>query len=287
MTLPKQLGHPVDDRDEIAPHRRVGCGATPLQEETPLPTRTSRRVWPPVAGAALIAAALTGLLTTKAIVPASATPSVPPAVAGTAELFTSLYLAGASPDRIARVFTGEPPPPGGTWVNQAAAVAVDQVGTDLWEVTVAVDSLEPSEGQFEAVPLGFYLVPIATMGDTAMAVGAPARVTAPAFAGPTAASTAPVAADKAAVARQFVELHLMADPEAARLLVNPAAVDLFPAPPYEDVAAEVVGADSLGRIIVVVLAATASAAEHRLEYLVTLEASEAGWRVSAIGAATR
>jgi hypothetical protein len=93
--------------------------------------------------------------------------------------------------------------------------------------------------------------------------------------------------DRAVVAERFVELHLQADPRAGLLLVDPMAVAEFAEPPYSSLLTEVVGADTLGRVIVAAQATTAKGAIHYLEYLVTLEASESGWQVAAIGSAAR
>jgi hypothetical protein len=217
--------------------------------------------------------------------PTNPPPAVPLSVASTAELFTSLYLSGTSGEAIARIFAGDPPPQSGVWVNHSAAVAAHQVDADRWEVTVAVDSLESRNGQFAPVSLGFYLVPMAISEGRAVALAAPARVPAPTI--PTLAHTAmsAVTDDQAAAARQFIELHLEGDPATARYLKSPSAVTGFPTPPYASVLTEVVGADTLGRVRVSALATTANGVNHNLEYLVTLEADESGWRVAAVGSA--
>ena len=291
MTLLETLGHPVEDCDEPIPRAGYRCDLPLPRGEPATSPGFSRRRWPVLVIAVFIVAALAGWLVARAVQlqpsPADLPPPAPSGVASTAELFTSLYLAGTSRDAISRVSAGEPPPPSGAWVNHAAAVAVDHVDEDLWEVMVAVDSLQLHNGRYEPAPLGYYLVPVAILGDRAVALAAPARVPAPVTPVREQQDLAPVPGDQAAFARKFIELHLLGDPGSAAFLETPAGVAAFATPPYTAVLAEAVGVDTLGRVTVAAQATTASGVTHHLEYLVTLSANESGWRVAKIGSAVR
>lgn len=288
MKVPDGLGQPVDDRELDSPQQQGRCGVETPQQELAPPPAPKRRIWPLIVVAVFLAGALAGWLFSTVI--ASRTPELDPTppdslgIASTAELFASLYLAGTSGEAITQLHAGQPPPPSGTWVNQAAAVAIRRIAADRWEVTVAVDSLEARDGLYQSVPLGFYLVPMAVEQGRAVAIGAPARVPAPDDLPAVATTTADlVPEEQSAVAERFIELHLRGDPEAFRLLVNPTAVSGFAVPPYESVVAEVTRGDGPERVIVTARATTADEATHPLEYLVTLQAGESGWLVAGIG----
>ena len=102
------------------------------QQAAVAPTVSKRRIWPLVVAAVLAVVALAGWLAAQTLAERSTrsdlAPSVPPGVASTAELFASLYLTGASVDRVGPLFTGPPSPPTAT-VSNAARPAADRSGS--------------------------------------------------------------------------------------------------------------------------------------------------------------
>ncbi len=197
----------------------------------------------------------------------------------------AMYLNGTSGEEITRLYTGEPPPPSGTWVGEAAAISGQQTGTDSWEVTVAVDSLEASDGGYSPAPLAFYVVPVSTAEGHATVLAAPARVPGPARRPAAPAPDAAVPTDLGEAAARFVELYLTGGDTALLMVERAERFRWFAPGVYGSATAEALGVDRLGRVTVAAQATTERGAVHRLEYLVTLTGSDRGWVVAEIGPA--
>ncbi len=286
------LGAPVADpleEVETEPWRR--CAAQP--PPTSQPPEPTRPRWERVALAAtlsLLLGAVAGwaMARSTAATPGAPGPSgsLPANVAQAAELFTSLFLSGDTPDLGSTpIFSGETPQPSGSWINDTAAIAGVEVADELWEVTVAVAALEPTGGAFVPAPLAYFVVPISVAGEIPAAIDQPRRVPAPEPAPRPNLQLSEVADDQASTATQFIQLLLTADPSVARLLSIPNDIELFRTQPYVTVSASVLGADSQGRVAVGVVATTDQGVVHNLGYYVTLTPDAGAWKVSDLGGA--
>ncbi len=205
--------------------------------------------------------------------------------AALAEEFLRLYLTGDVADDLAALFAGETPEPSGAWIESTTAIAANANGDGLWEVIVAVASLEPADGEFVTAPLAYFAVPIATSGNRAVAAGPPARVPAPPPATPKPASLTSVSVEQADTAAGFLTRYLTGDADAIRYLAATSDVALFPTAPYAEANATAAGADAMGRIVVEVSASTLHGVTHTLEYYVTLIRGEGAWVVRDVGTA--
>jgi hypothetical protein len=293
MSVADILGTPIRDTTEPPPSFASPCTAPALPttaQPRDLPGRS--RLWLAVGVAAALTIGVAGgwfagrgsggpLPVATAVVE-----PVPAPVAAAAELFTALYLSGTTPpDSLALLYHGEAPPASEAWVNTTAAIAGVATSADTWEVTVAVDLLESSDGRYAPTPLAYFVVPISTAAGQPVATAAPARIPPPAAPPQVVPLLADVAPDQAAAATAFVEQYLSGGHDVGRYLTSPTAVEVFRAAPYESVSATVAGADSLGRVLVAATAETPSGTTHRLEYLLTLSLDTGVWSVSHLAAA--
>jgi hypothetical protein len=209
---------------------------------------------------------------------------MPAEVANTAEIFIARYLTGQVTGT-ETLYTGGAPEPTGTWINHAAAVSGTTTGNGIWEVTVAVDSLEPVDDVFTPLELRYFVVPISTRGGRTFAVAAPSLIPSPGEPVSESRFDLQVPPDQATTAARFLEEYLTAGPEIARYVSVPSPIDVFTTAPYVEVKPTMLGMDSLGRIKASVKATNERNVTHRLEYVLTLSLQSEVWVISDLGAA--
>ncbi len=295
MNIADVLGAPVHDHPDSEAFVTQPCtnrtNPTPdLQHESP----RASRVWVTLAVIGTLILGLAGGWVLASARQPAATPTAPPPptampaqVTGAAELFTAMYLTGtASADDLAALYVGSPPQASGMWVNHTAAVSGFLDSRDIWQVIVAVDSLEPSDGVFAPADLRYFVVPISTADGHPVAVAAPARVPAPSTVSIAASFTSPVPVEQVAVTTRVIEQYLTGGNDIVRYIATPNSIELFTTPPYESVDVSLVGSDSLGMVKAAVDATDSHGATHSLEYALTLTFDDGVWEVASIGAAT-
>jgi hypothetical protein len=242
------------------------------------PAASQPRYW---IGAAVVTTLTIGLalgwLAAGRSTPAPQTPppavaEVPPTVIGVAELFTGLWLSGdVRATDLTPFHGGEQPPVSGSWVGNVVAISAESVGWDRWQVTLAVDSLEPADDGYVRAGLAYYVVAVDLAGGRPTIPAAPARVPAPANTADPSPLTDSIAPQQVDLAQAFVVAHLTSDTQG------------FSTAPYASVEATVRGADAQGRIVVAATASSASGTVHDLEYVVTFEREAGQWVVADIG----
>lgn len=292
MNIADFVGAPIQDPLDETIHPSPACSNPAPARVSPQPEPTgSNRAWLIVAMLGAVAlGVLAGWSATRVAAVdqplASAQPAdpMPAAVANTAEIFVARYLTGQVTGN-QTLNTGDAPEPSGTWVNHTAAVAGTTRGNGIWDVTVAVDSLEPANDVFTPVELRYFVVPISTQEGRTFAVAAPSLIPTPAEPVGEDGFNLQVPPDQAATAARFLEEYLTAGPEIARYLSVPSPIDVFSTAPYVEVKPTMLGADSLGRIKASVIATNERSVTHRLEYLLTLSLQSDVWVVSGLGAA--
>ena len=289
MNIVDVLGAPVHDHAAPELPGSPPCDIPPFETSGPQPAARPRKgVAAIAAGATLILGAVAGWSAASIRPEPTATGSpvptllsVPADVAGTAEVFTSLYLTGAaSATDLATIYTGEAPPPSPTWINSSHTVSGQMLGQDLWGVTVLVDSLEALNGDYQPVPLRYFLVPISTASDRPVATAAPAHIPPPAATAGTDEFTAPVAVDQAAAATTFIEHYLTGADDVARYMSATARVLMFATAPYVSAVATPQGSDDRDRVRIRVTATNQRGIAHDLDYTVALTFDGAVWEIT-------
>ena len=291
MNIADFVGAPVQDPPDENAYRTPACSNPAPTTPSPQPEPTGRkRAWliAAVLGAVALGV-LAGWAAARAVaVDQPATPvqpavPMPAEVANTAEIFTARYLTGQVTGT-ETLYTGGAPEPTGTWVNHTAAVAGTTSGNGIWDVTVAVDSLEPVDDVFTPVELRYFVVPISAQGGRTFAVAAPSLIPGPGEPVSENGFDLQVPPDQATTATRFLEEYLTAGPEIARYVSVPSPIDVFATAPYVEVRPTMLGADSLGRIKASVSATNERSVTHRLEYVLTLSLQSDVWVVSGLGA---
>ena len=292
MNIADFVGAPVQDPPDETIHHTPTCSSPAPTTSSPQPEpRGRKRAWLiAVLLGAVALGALAGWAAARAVaVDQLATPvqqasPMPAEVANTAEIFIARYLSGQITGA-ETLYTGDAPEPTGTWINHTAAVAGTTTGNGIWEVTVAVDSLEPIDDVFTPVELRYFVVPISTQGGRTFAVAAPSLIPNPGEPVGESRFDLQVPPDQATTAARFLEEYLTAGPEIARYVSVPSPIDVFSTAPYVDVKPTMLGADSLGRIKASVTATNERNVTHRLEYVLTLSLQSDVWVVSDLGTA--
>ncbi len=281
-----QLGRPVrDPRDDFLENTDWTCSPpVHIPPAEPARPRTGRLAIGAIA-AVLVGVAI-GWAASSIAQPdpldvASYPHHMPAEVAALAEQFVHLYLSG---DDAGRYSADDAPNPAGAWITSTAAIGAKSRMDGSWEVTVAVTTVNPVDGNLGLAPLAYFAVPIATSGDRVMAAAPPARVPAPPPPVLNSESLGPASAEQAEAATAFIGLYLTGDAAAARYLATPTDIAFFDSAPYAAVTTEVRGADQLGRVVVAANATTVHGVTHDLEYSVTLVRRGAVWEVLGIGA---
>lgn len=295
MSITDIVGAPVEDPAEHTVYRTPTCSrpAPPLPSAPPARDGI-RRAWLVVAVLGSIAlGVLCGWVIARVVAadpPVSPlvqpTAPLPAEVAGAAEIFVARYLTGEVTGTDA-LYAGDIPGPTGAWINHTAAISGATTGDGVWNVTVAVDSLEPVDDAFTPVELRYFVVPISTREGRTFALAAPARIPGPEepiIENPFSLQVPP---DQAAVAIRFLEEYLTAGPEVARYLSPPTPIGVFASAPYMRVEPVALAADSLGRIKASVVATNERGVVHHLEYILTLELQSGVWVVANLDPADR
>ncbi|MCP3993807.1 MAG: conjugal transfer protein [bacterium] len=297
MSITDIVGAPVEDPAEHTVHRTPTCSRPAPPIPSAPPTRGGiGRAWLAVAVLGSIALGMLGGWAVARLAatdpPASSlgqpTAPLPAEVAATAEIFVARYLTGEVTGEVTgteALYAGDIPGPTGAWINRTAAISGTTTGDGVWNVTVAVDSLEPVDDVFTPVELRYFVVPISTRDGGTFALAAPSRI--PGLGEPISEElfSLQVPPDQAAVAARFLEEYLTAGSEIARYVSTPTPIDVFVSAPYTRVEPVVIGADSLGRIKASVVATNESGVVHQLEYTLALELQSGVWVVADLGPA--
>jgi hypothetical protein len=292
MNVTEMLGNPVHDQpDPVVPHPPA-CSTPSTDRQDPQPASVGRRGLLVVAGIAVAVGAAIGWLVSSLgeaagdpILSDVAPISIPADVAGTAEMFTSLYLAGNAPNAdLAAFYAGLAPQPTTAWINTATTIGAEMVGDHVWNVVVAVDSLEKVDDIYQAVDLSYYVVPISIDSGRPIAIGAPGRIPPPTPVPRQENYNESIPADQATSAANFLELYLTGGDDAARYLSALARIPSFATPPYATAMATPQGADASGRVRVAVTATNERGTTHQLEYIVSLSFDGTVWEVSDMSA---
>ena len=294
MNITDILGAPVNDTVDIAAANPPACeAATTLPSPSTLPPRRNRwLVATLVAGTLLLGIGagwyLASRTTSESSAQTATATEAPVGLADFAEMFTALYLTGAtSLADFTTIFTGTIRNATGTWVNQSAALQVEPHGEGFWVVTVAVDSLELVDSTYKSAGLQYFELTVFDGGQYPVAVSAPARipgptavsgVAAPAFAGA-------VPADQANAITHFISGYLTGQQDIARYTTPTAHIQQFAEPPYESVAVDSMRSNSLGHVQTLVTATTRNGAIHALEYTVEMSFKNGVWEVVNLSAA--
>ena len=290
MDLIDVLGAPVSDPPSEHSRRGDRCADRSPPPPLPGPRQQGRRWWLIVAALCAVAVGIVaGWLVGRST--ATSAPQdplveiggVPAEVASTAELFASLYLAGADGEDLASIYAGDPPPPSGSWVNHSAVVSAEMTGEETWSVVVALDSLEPMEGRYEPVGLGFYEVSISTESGRPIVTAPPARIPAPRLTAATTTSGPPTPDEQRPVVAQFLGNYLTGGDDLPRYLAPDHSIARFDDDPYRSITVGQTQSDPLGRVRAHIAAVTERGATHQLEYTLTLVFVDGVWMVSDIG----
>ncbi len=291
MNITEMLGAPIDDPTDFETSAPSACGPSASLDMSSQPQQRRNLLLT----AALVAAALAigsgaGWYFASRI-GGDATPSVavaptavmPAPIGGFAEMFTALYLSGvASPQDLSSMYIGTAPSDTGIWVNQSAALDTQPLGDGFWEVTVAVDTLELTEGGYEPAGIQFFEVIVSEQDPYPVAVSAPSRIPAPVAASgisvPTFADSVP--ADQTDPITHFINGYLTGQEDIARYVTSTARIQLFAQPPYESISITSMASDAMGNALVAVTATTRRGAVHMLEYALELSFDAGIWEVS-------
>ncbi len=280
MSLVDILGEPVADPVTSEPATQRSCHAPDYAEPEPQP--------PPRRRSTLVMAMLLSVALALGVTGgwyASTLRSTPSATAETGSAQLPAGIAGFAEMYVARQLAGPPDPEqaSAVWINQAAAIAGEQINDQSWLVTVAVDSLELVDSVYQPVPLQYFDVLIASVGGRPSPIGFPARVPATSTTDQSGSLFSdPVPDDQAVAAVTFIDEYLTGGDELNRYLAPAATVVPFDDAPYTDIAARPLGANSLGAIRMAVTATKSNGITHELGYVLTLVLAGDVWVVSSI-----
>ncbi len=289
MNVADLLGAPVTDHPELEARLASPCRPPIPIETNPTPPKSRRMLASALALGGLTLGAAIGWFSHSgpAVVETVAANPSPVEqsrqVGGVAELFTSLYLSGVTPPN--GLTTVDPPlASGGIWVSQTATVGISARSDGLWEVLVAVDSLELIDDKYEPIELQYFSVTVSDATDRPVVVAPPARVPPPAATIEGLAPNFPdtVPPDQRAAITEFLNGYLTGTQDVARYMTPTARIRLFPEPPYSSISVQEFGANELGQVSVSLTAHTEGGASHSLSYAVDTAFTSGVWEVANI-----
>jgi hypothetical protein len=298
MTTRSNFGMPVSDIEDY-----FGTVPTlsPEVENAPSPSpskpdgfRLPRNLIAPLAVAVLIGAAAV-LWAGRATPPtAPATdPAPPPGVAGLAELFIATYLTrGGNGGESVEAFMAHEPTiaamtPLDRYVTRTSTLDIQARGGNHWDVTVATEVVERTEGGYGSAGIEHYQVAVTRLNHQLMVTDLPARVAGPPT--PTGPPHSPLAdevdPELAEFTAEFLDAMLVGSHRLSRYTVAGSGIRAIEPFPYQtialpDLATGVVGGRTYVRAVV--NATTPRGIVHVVAYTLELSRNGGEWEVARI-----